>query len=280
MDKSEWRTVRISIWWGCLGASLIALIQASGSLTRFGVIGLVVCGSSAFSLAVWEHGWHRTPKSGWRVPKLLLLLCLSWAPLSVLGWLVWPKSSLPATTEVDETLNELNEINDFIGKKDEEDLRTTFDFPDMLRYNIALQKQSLKPDSVSTEEAAEINAFFLNGNAVAGADYLKMKNYRGEIDYPHNKVWFVNTSEKYQKSLKVLDSFISSAAVPPEVSRDLQEFDRIVRGNTAWMMNSLNQSLNASPKSIIENDIPSSKWFTTATNRYWSKFVPLRPTPM
>jgi hypothetical protein len=93
MAKPEWKIARICLWWGCALACLVALIQGSGSITKFAVIGLVVCGSSAATLAAIEHGWHKAPYWIGTPLRFTLLVLLLWTPLSMLGWFVWPKDA-------------------------------------------------------------------------------------------------------------------------------------------------------------------------------------------
>jgi hypothetical protein len=93
MAQKTWRNFRLTLEWGAGVTCLIALIQASGSLTRFGIEGLVVCGSLAMTTAVIEHGWHRAPHRIGTPLRLALLIIATWAPLTILGWCIWPKRS-------------------------------------------------------------------------------------------------------------------------------------------------------------------------------------------
>jgi hypothetical protein len=94
MPKSGVKLSRIFLWWSAFLGSLIALFQASGSLSRVGVIGLVVCGSLGATIAGVEHGWHRAPHHIGTPIRLFFLVILAWIPLSALGWYVWPRESV------------------------------------------------------------------------------------------------------------------------------------------------------------------------------------------
>ena len=100
MAYSEWKIARIFLWWGGFVACLIALFQGSGSLTKFGTVGLVVCGSLAALFAAMELGWHRAPYGIGTPIRLILLIVILFFPLSLLGYFVWPRepSTLPSTS--------------------------------------------------------------------------------------------------------------------------------------------------------------------------------------
>lgn len=92
MREPTWKVSRIFLWWGCFFGCLIALFQASGSLSKMGIVGLVACGSLSATVAVIEHGWCRAPYWIGTPIRTVFLLLLCWVPLTSIGWLVWPKS--------------------------------------------------------------------------------------------------------------------------------------------------------------------------------------------
>lgn len=95
--------IRIPLWWSVFVGCLIAMIQASGSLSRFGVIGLVICGSLAAIVAAIEHGWYRAPYRIGTPLRTILLILICCAPLTAVGWYVWPSQDGMAAAQVSVT---------------------------------------------------------------------------------------------------------------------------------------------------------------------------------
>lgn len=62
-------------------------------------------------------------------------------------------------------LDQLKEIEAFIGVKDENALRETFDIPNIIRYNILMAKRTFAPQLVDSAMSSEIDAYFKGGNA-------------------------------------------------------------------------------------------------------------------
>ena len=87
----QWRNPRISLWWSTTAGCIISLLAGAGSMTKFAVVGLVICGSVAASTAAFEHGWHRAPLRIGTPIRATILLFLIWAPMCILGHYVWPK---------------------------------------------------------------------------------------------------------------------------------------------------------------------------------------------
>lgn len=95
MAQSKWKVGRIFLWWACSAACLVALFQGSGSLSKFGTVGLAVFGSGTAIIAAIEHGWHRAPVPIGTPIKAVLLIALLSAPLTILGFYVWPRPIAP-----------------------------------------------------------------------------------------------------------------------------------------------------------------------------------------
>lgn len=191
--------------------------------------------------------------------------------------------ALPSATkpnnEVSETLAELREVNDLICKKDENDLRSEFDFPDMLSWNIEFAKRNLAPNLVSADESSAIDAFFLNGQARLDLRYAKVTviNNRANVEWIPGKIGLINTSKKYVDSRRALSRLMSSAALPVEVTAALKMFDDTIEKDSALMIESLNASLTDDPRNILENGIYGADRYGSASGLYWKKFILLRP---
>lgn len=175
---------------------------------------------------------------------------------------------------------ELNEVNDFICKKDENDLRNEFDFPDMLNYNIEFAKRNIAPQLVSRDASAQIDAFFLNGQARLDMRYAKVTvvNNRAQVDWIPGNIGVINTTQKYAENRKQLATLISSASLPTEVTAALKLLDDAIEKDSTTLIESLNQSLKSDPRNILENSVYGSNWYGSASGLYWRQFIPLRPS--
>lgn len=174
---------------------------------------------------------------------------------------------------------QLSEINDFICRKSELELRETFDFPQMLKYNIKFVKRNLVQRQISKEESAQIDEFFRNGNGRLDTRYANIRsiNNRAHIDWIPGKIGVINTSARYGEARKKLSSLAASALLPTNLTAALRDFDDTVERDSTLMIESLNQSLAVNPRHIVENDVDGSNWYGSASGLYWSQFVPLRP---
>lgn len=190
-----------------------------------------------------------------------------------------PSSAESSRNQGSDIEGELREVNEFICKKDENELRDEFDFPQMLKYNIEFAKRNLVPTLVSAEDSAAIDFFFLNGQARIDTRFahVTVVNNRANVDWIPGRIGVINTSKKYVDSRKTLSRLISSAALPEQVTGALKLVDDAIEKNSATMIESLNESLAADPRNILENNVFGTERYASASGLYWTKFIPLRP---
>lgn len=171
----------------------------------------------------------------------------------------------------------LQSIDDFVARKDENELRETFDFPNMLKYNIKLAK-SFEFPNLASSEVAEVDAFFKGGQGRLDLRYLSVSppDTRKKVSRIPGKIGMVNTSVKYINSRHMLMEFYSSSQLPSKIAAGLKALDKAVDDNMTLMIESLNESLRSDPRNISENDDGSSNFYASAYNLYWTKFIPLK----
>ncbi len=176
-------------------------------------------------------------------------------------------------------LKELQQIDEFISRKDEIELRETFDFPKILKYNIRMAKIGLAPALVSKSESDEMNAFFKGGQGRLDLRYVHVSsvNNRAQVDWIPGKIGVLNTSAKYNENRRLLTEYLSSAQLPSDVGVALKDFDTAVEDNSVLMIGSLNDSLASDPRIIVYDDTYSSNWYGSASGLYWQRFIPLKP---
>jgi hypothetical protein len=186
-----------------------------------------------------------------------------------------PLSNLVSAAEFDE----LKAIDDFIGRKSEMELREVFDLPKMLYFNVELVKRSMAPQMVSAHLSAEIDAYFAGGQAMTDVRLLSMQNVndRIQVNPTPGRVFIVNLPPKYLQSRSRLTKFCQSPELPSNLIKALKDFDAAVQANISSMIPSLNESLLANPRSILEDDDPKSEFFASAEGHYWGQFIQLEP---
>jgi hypothetical protein len=176
-------------------------------------------------------------------------------------------------------LEELQTIDDFIVKKTEIQLRETFDFPDMLKFNIRLARTFHWPDTVPTREMKEMAEFSDGGNTVMHKRFLDTHRV-GDSLYMKGKpgkLYLANTSKNCAEARAVLMSLLSSSKLPLSVVAALKVFDKTVQDNIDMFVISLNDSFEHNQRNIRENDDIESDRHGAAWNYYWGRFIHLRP---
>ncbi len=261
-----------------VGATLMGWIHKD-----FGIIILVLCPL----YFLWEVSPWITAQRRRRPVLSLVGFILAGGGLGVGAWWGWNvlvhphdavvNSPLPTSNGAD---TELAEVNNFICKRDEGALREEFDFPQMLTFNIDFAKQKLAPELVSPDQAAAIGSYFLNGQARIDMRYahLTTVNNRVNVEWIPGKIGVINTSQKYNESRRKLTAMMSSAALPADVTAALKLLDDSIEKDSALMIESLNQSLAADPRNILQNSVYGSDWYGSASGLYWRQFIPLRPS--
>lgn len=172
----------------------------------------------------------------------------------------------------------LEQIDAFIGTKDESALREIFDLPGMLKYNIKLSRRSFAPKLVSSSESKEIDRYWKGGQARIDTRFalLSKVNDRVHLEHIPGKIGIINSSAKYVESRRQLTNLSSSSLLPSTVTAALKDFEKTIEDNMTLMVESLNESFASDPRYIFESDDSSSNWYGSASGRYWARFASLR----
>jgi len=200
-------------------------------------------------------------------------------------WFNWvfPSDAGQATKGRNEVLSdlqarELRELAKRIAHKGEIELRETFDFVGMLKYNIATIRRSLSQTSVPPE-MFHMTLFYEGGLQRIDKTFIKADhvNNRVVLTPIPGKFGVLHLSPTHIASRTLLTHYISSSELPTNVIDGLKRLDGAVDTNLTRMIESLNASLSEDRRNILLNDDPSSNWVGSATGRYWSHFIQLEP---
>jgi hypothetical protein len=175
---------------------------------------------------------------------------------------------------------ELRDIENFIGKKDERALRTVFDLPDMLNFNIRFAKNQIDASKTSQSECDEMNAFFMDGNAKISANYGKLSRpHGGAVLYEKipGEIAMINVSKKHMDAFKKLQEMASSSLLPSDVITALQSLAKTIEDNCELMFEVFNERYSVNHNNLFKDDDPESTRHGAISSPYWEKFSPLKP---
>ena len=213
------------------------------------------------------HGW-----SSYAVVGLMgaVLSCACWWIAGVI-----PKSVGLSGAQSSERVTLLNSINDFISKKDELELRDTFDFPSVVRDAILAAKIQLTTAAATQAERDMVARDMVDGQNVVYVRYVHMDG--NNITPLQGKSGILHLTPKAVKAKKQLAIFYSSALTPIDVSDALKDLERAVVDNQEILMDTINESYAANPLTISNALSCPKKDCMTVNNLFYSRFIQLQP---
>lgn len=176
-------------------------------------------------------------------------------------------------------IQQLHELDEFVGKKDEMELRTTFDFPSILNVNFAIYRKDRAPNLVKAEEQNAIDYTTRNGQARIDLRRVRANSEGGgvRIEFIDGEIPGVWITPKCLESQSMLRKFATSAELPAYVRDAVIEFTEIIDKNLDLLTESMNESSHDSPSNILFDNDGTSRYFGMASARYWRAFQSLRP---
>ncbi len=176
-------------------------------------------------------------------------------------------------------LKELEQLQSFIGAKDENELREVFGFQKLVEVNLGIQRSGRAPDKYTAEQIAAINAYIKSNVMEGDTRFGTSSNVDGRLTFTGNKgaVAMITLPNEYVAGHAALKKFESSMTLPSTVRSALLELDKTVTDNTTLLFDVLNEKVSQNPNNIIFYDDSQSKFFRVVPNIYWGRFVPLRP---
>lgn len=176
-------------------------------------------------------------------------------------------------------IRELENLDDFIGKKDEIELRDLFDFPKIIEYNIRFYRREVFPSDVTPQESAEIDKFFSGGNAIVDVRFVNIRNVnnRADIQKIPGKIGIINVSSKYTKSNRALSEFAASPKIPREISDTISKLIETIQNNQSQIFDVINEKFSDNKQCLKLEFEPTSVYFGSIEGMYWKRFIDLRP---
>jgi hypothetical protein len=175
-------------------------------------------------------------------------------------------------------LQEIKQLETFIGGKDEGQLWELFDLQNVARFNIMRAKECL--NALSPDEAAQCNAFFKEGKAHLDLTYgASISRSAGGIIYHDNpkRLNILNTSGKFVSSTETLRRFETSTLLPAKIKDAVMELRGAVNDNISILHQVINKEIEKNPDHIIHESDGDSPYFGGCSGAFLDKRVWLEP---
>jgi hypothetical protein len=175
---------------------------------------------------------------------------------------------------------EMDKLQEWLDDKSEDELRELFDYPNMLKFNVALAKERLAPALMSSNEVKELDAFNQHAKAMVSLQYGRLIPHPElkslDIIPDEGQTVVINISDKYIEDRNKLSKFKQSLNLPLSVINAVGELDDALIANTQLIMDVLNQDFREDKNYVIFDNSPSSPYYGSTTKRYWNRFTPLQ----
>jgi hypothetical protein len=166
-------------------------------------------------------------------------------------------------------------IDDFILKKNEIELRETFDIPTITKDAILEAKIQLTPKVASQVEKDTVARDMVDGQNVTYFRYVRVDGT--QITPLPGKSGILHLTPKAVKSRKRLNAFYSSALLPAEVAEPLRELEKAIADDQEILMDTINESYAANPTSISNAfDCPKEDC-NAVVDRFYPRYIQLQP---
>jgi hypothetical protein len=265
-----------SLFWGLmgLGVAIVALVIKPSPVMQaclLAVAWLCFCGSCWIVL----HGVQ-----SWWIARTVMVL---FSVLS-LGGLAWMWVSMTGQESPERALlvsQEINELMQFLGPREESQLENLFDFRNMADFNAQWAKKDKAPELVTKEEELVISKYLSGGGGLVDGRF-------GRLSRAHEGVWDLEeegssiakiaTSKRYVENKNKLSQFSASPYLPSDAIRAaVKELDQTVQDDVLLLFDVLNEQLRRDPNNVFYNGDVSSKYGNVTTSAYMRRVTPLKP---
>ncbi len=176
-------------------------------------------------------------------------------------------------------LDELRELQGFLGGKEESELWELFDLHNITRFNIRRARAVIDSGALTPNDTSEIDAFFKEGQAILSANYCKVTRTAGGFttEPVPGKLGILNLSKKYVINRRMLAKFQSSPQLPLAITNAIKDLDQAVADNAQLLLDVINQKLAENPARILREEDGGSPLFGATSGAFLDKCVRLKP---
>ncbi len=214
----------------------------------------------------------------WGMTAVLILLS------AVASYLVWDKTKdwgIPSQSEIAQN-DEIKNLEQFVIAKNENELRQTFGFPEMMNINITMIAHKVSYIRQVGGRAFDLTPYISGGremlfNSDVAGNTLSRQGGGFRLDPDPNRVPLIVLPEEYSASLKLLNKYIDSDELPSAIVSQIKEFETAITDNAELLLRVLDETLRDHPDYYINyNDINSLHWHEI-DNAYFGRFTMLKP---
>jgi hypothetical protein len=145
----------------------------------------------------------------------------------------------------------LEEIDNFIGSRDEPYLREMFDLSNMFYYNLEMVRDGL----INPKKDSPHSKYFEGGAGFIDKRFLENgNNVPGELNYRTIGIAEFGISKKYNESYNKLKSYENDAIVPESIKSTLRMFDIVVDQDKNYTSDVINVFQIKNKKYILDID--------------------------
>jgi hypothetical protein len=159
----------------------------------------------------------------------------------------------------------LDEINGFIGRKDEATLRDMFDLSGMIYNNLGMVRDGfLEPGA-----ASKYAQYFVGGQAFLDLRFMqRLPDKNNAIQYTTVGNASFNLSKKFVDTYTRLKEYENDAFVPPSVKIALAAFDAAVDHDKMYMSDVINGLIKINKNYVLYFDDAKSEYSGVALSTY------------
>lgn len=267
-----------NLFWGpvALGAGILLTVVAA---MKHDLRWLLWLAWPSFVFAFWTVIKCVNPV---RVRRIAIGACVVVVGTGLYGMGIWlriPEASSPDAL-FQAQLSELEQLEGFIGMKNESELREVFGFQRLLSVNLWIWRSGLAPDKYSPQEINAIDAY-IKSNVNQADTRFGVTSREGNIPkFTVNKgaVAIITLPKEYVAGRATLVRFESSMILPSTVRSALLELDQTITNDTSLLFDVMNEKVSQNPDNLIFDNDPHSRFFSAISNTYWDRFTSLRPS--
>jgi len=176
---------------------------------------------------------------------------------------------------------EMKRLEEFLGNKDENNLRLLFDFQYMLGRNINIL--SLKIGFIRSGRWEDFQyAPYQEGNKdmvmwLKDKDHYSVGPSGVHLKAEPHDVLFLVTSSKYQQSKKTLVEFVNSALLPETVKKEVVAFDKNINENVELLIRIFDERMHQDENYFIQYMKMNSPFYGVIVSDFARRIDPLKP---
>jgi hypothetical protein len=178
-------------------------------------------------------------------------------------------------------VQQITDVQNFFGGRDETRLRELFDLPNLLRFNILFNARDLKGrKDFPVELSKQIDTFFEGGQGIVSVRYANLTVTPAKtvnVQWLPGKVGVINTSKKYIESKQKLAEFLASAYLPEKIQDKIRDFDKALSDNIEFIMFDVLNEKMSNPAAFVFSEMQNSPFYGAINGEYWSRAIPLEP---